>query len=438
MPRQQQNMKYPETGSAFRLALFALCISMGCSATTTGGDGRPGAEGGEAGSTNGGGQGTAGKNGTGGKPGGSGGTDLTTGGSGGTATGGTGQGGIATGGTSQGGNGGTVQGGSGGSGGTPMPTGKPVFLAQGYGKRLVVSCDAGRTWSFEIPGSGSNADHDVGSPHGVVWGNGVFVAFWGWGTPAVVEHSANGKDWVQAKYSGNSLSEPMFEGGYFVAGGGHVGASSRDGNIWTAVRGHDQVGNGGIVRAYGSGILNGKPVFVGSGAGRYVQSQDNGVTFQPGTGPAACGDNLNHESGDIRGAGDGQLFIVTNPGQVCRSTDGGKTWVSRTAIANGGITDVVFAGGMLHAFAGTRVSRSADGGSWTSTNLTVPGNVALAHVGYAADGANAGVWVAANTNGSQFFHSMDGITWTRAGGGRAGANISSLISGYVTPGGACP
>lgn len=435
MPRQQTRMKYPETGSAFHLAIFVLCTSMGCSASTTRGDGRPAAEGGSAGSASGGEQGLAGENGSGGAGGTTATTGTMTGGSGGAATGGTGQGGSATGGTNRGGSGGTV---SGGSGGTPVPVGKPVFLAQGYGKRLVVSCDAGRTWSFEIPGSGSDADHDVGSPHGVIWGNGVFVAFWGWGTPAVVEHSTNGKDWVQGKYSGNSLSEPMFEGGYFAAGGGHVGASSKDGDTWSAVRDHLSVGDGGIVRAYGSGLLNGKPAFVGAGAGRYVQSQDNGITFQPGMGPVACADNLNHESGDIRGAGDGQLFIVTNPGQVCRSTDGGKTWVSRTAIANGGITDVLWAGGMLSAFAGTRVSRSADGGRWASTNLTVPGNVPLAHVGYAADGPNAGVWVAANTNGSQFFHSMDGVTWTRAGGGRAGANINTLVSGYVAPGGACP
>ncbi len=430
-------MKYPETGSAFRAALLVLCAAFGCSATTAG-DGRSGAQGGEAGSASGGGQGTAGDVGSGGKQGGSGGTRATTGSpTGGTSTanGGTGQGGVATGGTGQGGSGGTVQG---GSGGTSVPVGKPVFLAQGYGKRLLISCDAGRTWSFEIPGSGSNADHDVGSPHGVVWGNGAFVAVWGWGTPADIEYSANGKDWAQGKYSGNSLSELMFEGGVFVAGGGHVSTSSRDGDSWSAARVHGMVGAGGIVRAYGAGVLGGKPVFVGTGAGRYVQSQDSGVTFSPGTGPAACADNVNHETGDIRGAGDGQIFIVTGPGQVCRSTDGGRTWISRTAIANGGITDVVWTNGMLSAFGGTRVSRSADGGNWTSTNLTVPGNVALAHVGYASDGPNAGVWVAVNSNGSQFFHSMDGVTWTRAGGGRAGATISGLISGYVTPGGACP
>jgi len=430
-------MKYLGTGSAFHLVLFSLCASLGCSASSTG-DGRPGGQGGEAGSASGGGQGTAGESGTGGKQGGTSGKQGGAGGTGTTSsTGGTmantGTGGA--GGTVVGGTGGTV---AGGTGGTVVPTGKPVFLAQGYGKRIVVSCDAGKTWSFEIPGSGSNADHDVGSPHGVVWGNNMFVALWGWGVQADIAYSANGKDWTQARYAGNSLSEPMFEAGYFAAGGGHVSTSSRDGIAWTPARGHAQVGNGGIVRGYGSGTLDGKPVFVGAGAGRYVQSQDNGVTFQPGAGPAVCADNVNHESGDIRGTGDGQLFIVTSGGQVCRSTDGGKTWSSRTAVGNGGVTDVIWAGGMLHAFGGTRVSRSADGGSWSSTNLKVPGDVALAHVAYASEGPNMGVWASVNANGSQFFHSQDGVTWTRAGGGRAGSNISGLVSGYVAPGGACP
>ena len=320
----------------------------------------------------------------------------------------------------------------------PLPTGSPVFLAQGSGGRIIVSCDNGRSWPFHQAGNSITGDHSQWVSHGVAYGNGVFVGAFGWGTPAMVRVSRNGKDWEEKLAHSFGFSEIMFGGGMFVGGVGHQALNSVDGINWSAAVSHGnfETNGEGIVRGYGVGVFAGKAIFAGSGARRYVYSLD-GKAWGKGSGPASCGDYIDHMQGEIlNGPGDA-LFAVTSTGNVCKSIDGGKSFSAEGIVGGKTIGNVLFVDGTLHAYQGDQVARSTDGKAWTVTKLT-PGGLALAVAARAAVGPNRGTWAASNRDGSKFYRSENGLEWTLATGGRTGAPLTTLIAGFVQPGGACP
>jgi hypothetical protein len=320
----------------------------------------------------------------------------------------------------------------------PPPTGVPVFIAQGSGGRIMASCDNGRTWPFHQPGNGQTGDHSQWASHGIAYGNNILVGAFGWGTDVLVRVSRNGQDWTEHRPGAPGFSDIVFSGGMFVAGTGHLGLNSVDGKTWSRPFSHGNFeANGeGIIRGYGFGSYAGKPVFVGSGASRYVYSLD-GKTWGKGSGPSVCGDNIDHIAGEfLAGPGDA-LFAVTSRGNVCRSLDGGKTYEFTSKIDGNTVGNVLFVNDTLFAFQSDQVSQSSDGVKWTARKL-LPANTSLSLVARADSGPNKGSWVAANRDGSKLYYSADGLTWTAAAGGRAGASLSTIIAGFVESGGACP
>jgi hypothetical protein len=133
------------------------------------------------------------------------------------------------------------------SGGGGAEAGKvAMFVAQGDLGRTTVSCDDGKSWvgnhSWEIDGDplacGANqgahcfegtCSYLVGSEcqdmpccgdtpdiaRGLAYGDGQFVATWGWGAPGAVRRTANGVDWVTT-HPDDSFGGAAYGSGHFV------------------------------------------------------------------------------------------------------------------------------------------------------------------------------------------------------------------------------
>ncbi|MEQ9320462.1 MAG: hypothetical protein RIF41_14950 [Polyangiaceae bacterium] len=172
---------------------------------------------------------------------------------GGGGTGGDGGTSATTGGGGSGTGTGTGTGTPAGTGGSP-PDGKvPMFVAQGHMGMTAVSCDDGQTWTgyrtFEteaspllcgettpvdcfdgpcsyLDGNGQcqqtatcDCDHSPGSGKGLAFGDGAFVATFGWGQPGVVLRSTDGFSWSEVD-AGNTFAD-------VVAGNGFIALSAR-------------------------------------------------------------------------------------------------------------------------------------------------------------------------------------------------------------------
>ena len=125
----------------------------------------------------------------------------------------------------------------------------PIFIAQGDGGRTTISCDDGKTWvanhSWDIDADPilcgmkqsaicymSNCSYTINGQckqmqccndtpdvaKGVTFGNGQFLATWGWGQPGSVRRSRNGIDWTSSfdNVNENSFGGLVFGGGHFV------------------------------------------------------------------------------------------------------------------------------------------------------------------------------------------------------------------------------
>jgi hypothetical protein len=75
-------------------------------------------------------------------------------------------------------------------GGAPSPV--PVFVAQGHQGRITRSCDDGQTFPFDHSNDDEfrcfidaehDCDHSELAGRGLAFGQGSFVAAWGWGHP---------------------------------------------------------------------------------------------------------------------------------------------------------------------------------------------------------------------------------------------------------------
>ncbi|MDI1435907.1 hypothetical protein [Polyangium sorediatum] len=357
---------------------------------------------------------------------------------GGETAGGSGEGGSAgpggAGGQGGGGPGGGGQGGQGG--GIVDPDLVPIFVAQGMVGRTVVSCDDGMTWvgnrsdddtypcfsSIEF-----DCDHRPGAGRGITYGNGFFVATFGWGEPGSIRRSKNGVDW-ETVLEGKTFAGIVYGSDVFLAGerppqvadafgGAWAPGGDVDSEVWNVRRtGFAPHDGGRFLLAFNSG--NGNDINV---------SKDKGATWaRPTTLPAAC-------AGDIQWAGgfaygNGTIVALGGTGVACRSLDGGDTW---TASNIGGEVDarLLWTGdtfvtwGRDADYVSQRYT-SPDGATWTKTptevrkknadgtTQTSPGPL----VG-AVTRSDGGTYVAVNGNWGQwydqqrFFRSTDGVTW---------------------------
>ena len=73
-------------------------------------------------------------------------------------------------------------------GDAPQPSGHPVFVANGRGARIVISCDNGRSWTHDQSVT-NNDDKPQYQATGIAYGNGLLVAAYGHAAPALVRTS---------------------------------------------------------------------------------------------------------------------------------------------------------------------------------------------------------------------------------------------------------
>ncbi len=376
--------------------------------------------------------------------------------------------------TSTGGGGGVGAGGSGGSGGS-VPEGKvPMFVAQGHMGMTTVSCDDGRSWvgyrTFETEaspllcgetaqvdcfnggcsyldsggtcqqvGSNCDCDHSPGSGKGLAYGDGAFVATFGWGQPGVVLRSTNGIDWTQVD-AGNTFADVVFGNGY-MALSARSPLYSTDGGQ-TYVEGTDAEHSPWNVRR----------LFYFPNAGLFMQTAASGDNrdlrltgdWMNWSAPSTLGDGCDAVSQAVEGGN----TIVTTSGDdyVCVSTDAAETF-SRVDLPN--------APALFHALVwdgarfivwgwqdGTKAYTSTDGQVWTEhdTNLGNDrfGEVALNPV--------TGTMVTARSQWQNWYEDMrwyrssDGITWETLAAEDSVLShpVRELTFGWADPSDACP
>lgn len=332
----------------------------------------------------------------------------------------------------------------------PPPAGTvPIFIAQGMVGRTTISCDDGRTWiadrSWDAEGdphlcdttgavecyasdcgwrwydgscstsSPCDCGHSGGFAKGVAFGDGWFVATFGWGYPGAVWRSRDGVSWE------STLEDDSF-GGIAFGAGRFVLASRNprfgDGATWSEPGLADFRGSDGAevwsVRRFGHVDYDGgRFVAVASGdMGRDVLVSPDGETWtRPEVVPADCAAGSISNYGGIV-SGNGIIVMVDDSATACRSTDGGRTWSTSRLGATEIYSHGVFTGSAFWFWgADGRRYESTDGAAWTSTPMTTPlriGPVARGDSGTLV--ATANVW---QGYGEQsFLRSTDGgLTW---------------------------
>ena len=358
-----------------------------------------------------------------------------TGGTGGSSTGGAGM----TGGTTQ-----MATGGSGGvaTGGTPGPVGDaivPMFVAIGKVSRTTVSCDDGRTWIANKSsndsarcwqGGGPECDHHEGSGTALAYGNGVFIANFGWGSPGKRWRSEDGVTWNPIPNITETLGGMAFVNGRFVGGAGRPPVSTDGGKTWTYA---SEANFGSHIRKMGSSPYNGGKIVMMGDAPLMASATGSGFVRPAGL-PSAC---VTNAIGTV--SGNDVTIAYGGKGDICSTTDGGTTWTHRKL--SFGISAAAFAGGSFLAYSDDRVHRSANGVDWT-TAATQPPGLRLEQVAASDKGTLVGVhqsW--GNYYDKQvFYRSTDGVRWTALPKTNYAAShpITYIAFGHGKPSAACP
>lgn len=325
------------------------------------------------------------------------------------------------------------------------PTQVPLFVAQGDLGRLMVSCDHGATWAFDeddlsgrkcYAADNYDCNHGEGAARGVAFGEGVFLATFGWGEPGGVRRSVNGIDWTEV-ITGTTYGGLAYGNGVFLAGKPTPKRSTDGGLTWQDSA--DSQMTGYNVRGVGFAAYDtGRFIMVGEDAEvDIVISSDAAQTWwKPTTLPAGCGAGIQFEGGIAYG--NGAIVIVGSDGNGCRSTDGGQNW--QTANLDEGIgSDLLFDGQVFRIFGNSAAFSSPDGATWTKTTIPIQsvGAAAVSDEGQIA--AARGGWQ--NWYDKQeFYHSPNGSSWEviapmNIAGGHP---IQHMIFGWGEPSAECP
>jgi hypothetical protein len=299
---------------------------------------------------------------------------------------------------------------------TGVPAGKTaVFVAQGHMGRTTVSCDDGKSWFADHSDDdsvrcfeGPNCDHMSGAGRGLDYGDGWFVATFGWGEPGKVVRSRDGVNWEATK-TGTIFAGIAYGDGVFVANGDRP-LISGDGKAW-----HDASGTLGLTVGNTRGID-----YIDQSGGRFmvtgesdttdlVLSKDKGETWAHVTGarPIECGVYTHGAASNAS-----TVVLASGKGYVCTSTDAGNSWTVVPLDADNLSAPIVWTGTEFMTWNRSDVHRSKDGKTWTKQTVS-PSNI---QIGQVARGPN-GTFVATNDGWlawyekQQFFRSTDGITW---------------------------
>ena len=319
----------------------------------------------------------------------------------------------------------------------PTDQGVPMFIAQGHVGRTSISCDDGNTWVADQSNDDDlrcwsdnwepDCDHSPDSARGIAYGDGVFMATFGWGYPGGLFRSVDGVRWDET-YPGSSAAGMAYGNGVFIAGDWSPLRSVDAGLTWT--RDDDFYVPYNVRRTS----------FVEAGGGRFLllndgpllMSSDDGVSWYQPPAPAGCGTNVMFNGGAAYG--NGALVIVAGDGPTCVSTDDGATftagapvdvygWLTSRLLFNG-TEFVVWGNGLMYT--------SPDGQSWSETAVS---GVELDAVAQSEDGTYVGVggWY----DGQNFYRSTDGVSW-QAIGGYGGHPVFDLTFGIGQASPTCP
>ncbi len=328
-----------------------------------------------------------------------------------TSSGGLGTGGSAAGTAGEAVGGMPSGGGAGASGGDGMVG---VFIAQGHHGRITRSCDDGLTFPYNHSEDDAfrcfidaehDCDHSEFAGRGLAFGQGSFVATWGWGQPGKLQRSVDGKQWSDVMTDTPTFADVAYGNSLFVACGNPTRVSS-DGSTWQMggelsfdfnYRGIEFVPAGG-----GTFIVTGE-----SNEQRAISISHDGKTWvAPSDRPAECGQALRGIAGS-----DSVILIASSEGHVCRSTDAGDTW-SFKSVSDRFTSPPLWTGTEFWIYAGNELHKSVDGIEWQSEPIQ-PSSIQIGNLARSP----AGTVVAANDgwqvwyDQQRFYRSTDGINF---------------------------
>lgn len=309
----------------------------------------------------------------------------------------------------------------------------PMFVAQAAGKRTAASCNEGRSWSVHDPGGGSTSDHSAGAAQGLAYGNGRFVAAFGWGEDGSLRTTDKPVDWAHAHSNQAGFAGVAWLGDKFVAVDGKRVLSSADGSHWQAgtfvnLQAHARRITGLRTSSGWVAVITAYAAVGDSGDARQLAiSHDRGASWKT----IAIGDCVRAQqfSGGVA-FGQGVMVSVGSNGNACRSTDNGHTWQAAQNVG-GGVGSVIWDGQRFYAVGGSRAFVSPDGAQWRTLDLQ--GDVAIHLVARSALGTYAGV----SKDGSRYFRSLDGQAWQPVAGPK-GTAFRHMTFGYGKRTSACP
>ncbi len=315
-----------------------------------------------------------------------------------------------------GGDGGTA--GSGGSGaGGGEPAGAPLFVAQGHFARTTISCDGGESWIANQSTDDAarcwsdngqpDCDHAPGSARGMTFGEGWFVATFGWGPPGAISRSRDGVSW-EAVTDDTTFAGVAYGDGVFVAGNFAPSRSTDGAETWAEL---PWAVNQNVRRTAFVDVAGG--LFVMATDGPLLFSDDRGDSWwEPTSVPSGCGHNIMFSGGIA--FGNDTILVLGGDGLACRSTNGGQTFEA-TDLGVEVTSDLLFDGTHFLAWSSGNLHQSTDGETWSTTALSE--NLRLGAVARGDDGTlvavNGGwqVWYEQQT----FYRSADGIDWELLG-----------------------
>lgn len=267
--------------------------------------------------------------------------------------------------------------------------------------RHIRSTDDGATWIDDATIFDQSMTGDLYGIRTVSWGNAQFVAY-----AAKMFTSPDGKTWTEVtKADGQWLASMVYAQGQYVSSGGYgwLATTTTDLGTWAQ---HPPAANYTAAHHSRQALATGK---VG-GADAYVVVDDNGNIFHATDGktwsaattaPVVPAGNT---WGTLFAYGNGVFVGLLPSGTVnIRSTDGGATWSSSTALPTAA-QGLVYAQGKFTALGAGHVFTSTDGASWTdhAETTAIAADLTYGH----------GTYLALTGNGN-IYKSTDGLTFTK-------------------------
>ena len=271
------------------------------------------------------------------------------------------------------------------------------YVAVGAAGTILSSAD-GQSWVGRYSGAVINLDK-------VQYLNGNYLAMGSSGYGSNLYTSSNGTSWTPQIAGSVAFNAAAFGASVYVV----VGSN---GAIWSSSNLVDWT-----TRSAGSStfadVIFANSIFVAVGTSGACYSSTDGITWTSRSAGAQQFYRIIYAN---------SLFVVVGVNGAIYTSSDGITWTLR--IVSGAFNDVVWNGSQFCAVGnGGLIATSPNGLAWT---LRTPGDTGPALNSISWNGTR---FVVTNTTNGGVWHSTDGITWTRASTGFAGAVLYSNYLG---------